>query len=65
MFIYLVQTLEGVSRIKQRAIDNLDENPETGNQAYLEFSGKFGRTYFTDIYKPVKGFHWEAHVGDR
>jgi hypothetical protein len=53
---------ETVSRITQKAIDNLNENPETGNQAYLEYSGKFGRTYFTDIYKPIPGFHWEAHA---
>jgi len=55
---------ENVSRITQKAIDNLKENPETGNQAYLEYSGKFGQNYFTDIYKPIKGIHWEAHSGD-
>jgi len=48
------------SRIQQKAIDNLLENPETGNEAYLEFSGKFGKTIFKDIYKPIKGVHWEA-----
>jgi len=52
------------SRINQRAIDNLDENNKVGNQAYLEFSGKFGRTRFTDIYKPDPNIQWEAHVDE-
>ena len=56
---------ENVSRITQKAIDNLIENTETGNQAYLEYSGKFGQTFFQDIYKPVKGIHWEAHSGEK
>lgn len=46
-------------RVTQRAIDNLQENPVMGNEAYLEMEGKFGKTRFTDIYKPVCGKHWD------
>jgi hypothetical protein len=53
------------SRISQRAIDNLDENNRIGNQGYLEMSGKFGRTRFTDIYKPDPKIQWEAHAHEK
>lgn len=53
---------ETSSRIQQKAIDNLLQNSETGNEAYLEYSGKFGKTVFKDIYRPVAGVHWEARV---
>ncbi|UCF12072.1 MAG: hypothetical protein JSW06_08520 [Thermoplasmatales archaeon] len=56
---------ENVSRIKQTALDNLNEDPIYGNEAYLEFSGKFGKTVFRDIYKPISGLHWEARVDER
>lgn len=63
--IYLPGARSGEeSRITQRAIDNLIENNTTGNQAYLEFSGKFGRTFFTDIYKPDRNIQWEAHANE-
>ena len=53
------------SRIRQTAIDNLNEDPIHGNEAYLEYSGKFGKTVFCDIYKPIKGMQWEARVDGR
>lgn len=40
--------------------ENILKNHESGSEAYLEFSGKFGKTIFKDIYKPIKGVHWEA-----
>jgi len=53
---------DNISRISQRAIDNLDEDNINGNAAYLEYSGKFGKTVFKDIFKPVPGFAWEARA---
>lgn len=50
------------SRITQRAIDNLSEDKEHGSEAFLEYSGKFGKTKFCDIYKPLPGVHWEARI---
>lgn len=50
------------SRIEQTAIDNLDENPVGGSEGYVEMSGKFGKTRFTDIYKPNPKILWEARV---
>ena len=50
------------SRITQRAIDNLQLNPIHGNEAWVEFSGKFGRVRFTDIFKPNKKYHYEAYA---
>ena len=50
------------SRVQQGAIDNLEENPVDGNEAYMEQSGRFGRTRFKDIYKPIPGLQWEARV---
>jgi hypothetical protein len=50
------------SRLTQRALDNLFEDPLHGNEAYLEFSGKFGKIQFNDIYKPDPKRHWEARV---
>ena len=53
------------SRITQPAIDNLDEDPVNGNEAFLEYSGKFGKTVFKDIYKPIPKMIWEARVNDK
>jgi hypothetical protein len=49
-------------RVTQGAIDNLEENPVEGNEAYLEMSGRFGLTRFADIYKPLPGLQWEART---
>jgi hypothetical protein len=49
------------SRLSQGALDNLLENPRQGNEAYIESSGRFGRTQLCDIYPPNKKFQWEAH----
>jgi hypothetical protein len=53
------------SRITQTAIDNLSEDSKNGNEAYLEFSGKFGTTIFKDIFKPIKGLQWEARTNGK
>jgi hypothetical protein len=50
------------SRLTQRALDNLFEDPVKGNESYLEYSGKFGKCQFSDIYKPIPGMHWEARL---
>jgi hypothetical protein len=52
------------SRIDQTAIDNLNEDPVHGNEAYIEMAGKFGRTVFEDIYKPNSKILWEARSND-
>ena len=49
------------SRLSQQALDNLMENPKFGNEAYIESSGRFGRTQFCDIYPPNRIQQWEAH----
>lgn len=49
------------SRVTQQAIDNLTRDPVRGNEAYLDFGGEFGKVKFTDIYKPINGYHIEAH----
>ena len=49
------------SRLDQNALDNLMEDPKHGNEAYIESSGRFGRTQFCDIYLPNKKYQWEAH----
>lgn len=49
------------SRLSQQALDNLMEDPIHGNDAYIESSGRFGRTQFCDIYKPNRTYQWEAH----
>jgi len=56
---------DNVSRITQKAIDNLEEDPLNGNEAYIEYSGKFGKTRFKDIYKPIPGMQWEARIDGR
>lgn len=56
---------DNISRITQTAIDNLSEDPIHGNEAYLEYSGKFGKTVFKDIYKPNPKILWEARVNDK
>lgn len=48
-------------RVTQKAIDNLDLNRKEGNEAYLEFSGRFGKLRFKDIFPPAKQ-HWEARI---
>lgn len=59
--IYLVGArADNVSRITQKAIDNLKENHITGNEAFIEYSGKFGKTVFGDIFKPNPNVQWEA-----
>jgi len=50
------------SRVTQKAIDNLIRDPINGNDAFLDMSGEFGKIKFTDIYKPIQGYHIEAHV---
>ena len=49
------------SRMDQDALDALEEDPKHGNQAYIEASGRFGRTQFCDIYPPCMKHQWEAH----
>jgi len=49
------------SRVTQKAIDNLIRDPINGNEAFLDMGGDFGKVRFTDIYKPVAGYHLEAH----
>jgi len=51
-------------RVTQSAIDNLEKNITLGNQAYLVQGGEFGKTRFTDIYKPREGYHYDAHVSE-
>lgn len=59
--IYLPGAIRGKhSRVTQKAIDNLKEDPVNGNQAYLEMKGKFGVTRFTDIYKPKEKKHHDV-----
>ncbi len=50
------------SRGEQTAIDNLEEDHNVGNEGYLEHSGRFGKTRFKDIYRPVVGMQWEARI---
>jgi len=50
------------ARVSQKAIDNLERDPEKGNYGYLEYSGKFGRLRFTKIYRPPRGLSIEAQV---
>lgn len=52
------------SRVTQKAIDNLLRDPKKGNEAFLDMGGDFGKVKFTDIYRPVPGYHIEAHVLD-
>jgi hypothetical protein len=56
---------DNISRITQPAIDNLNEDPVNGNEAFLEYSGKFGKTVFKDIYRPIPGLQWEARVNGK
>jgi len=50
------------SRLSQGALDNLREDPFHGNEAYIESSGRFGRTQMCDIYKPNRKYQWEVHT---
>jgi hypothetical protein len=49
------------TRVTQKAIDNLIRDPVHGNEAYLDAGGEFGKVRFTDIFKPISGYHIEAH----
>jgi hypothetical protein len=49
------------SRILQQAIDNLKEDRIKGNEGYLEYSGKFGKCQFREIFKPTN-ISWQANV---
>jgi len=51
-------------RVTQQAIDNLDLNHKKGNEAYLEFSGRFGKLRFKDIFPPAD-YHWEARMPEK
>jgi len=48
------------SRITQKAIDALKEDPYRGNECFIEESGKFGKLVFKDIFKPNPIYHWDA-----
>jgi len=50
------------TRVKQRAVDNLNEDHVHGSQAYISASGRFGVIRFRDIYKPVSGLSIEART---
>jgi energy-coupling factor transporter ATP-binding protein EcfA2 len=50
------------SRIYQEAIDNLKEDHVHGSECFIEQSGKFGLLHVGKIYKPIPGFHFEAHT---
>jgi len=52
------------SRILQSAIDNLNIDKKTGNEAYIEYSGRFGKTKFSQIYKPNPKYNWEARCNN-
>ena len=56
---------ENHCRITQPAIDNLNRDSKKGNQAWLVEGGEFGKIRFRDIYKPVPGYHYEAHINER
>lgn len=64
LFIYLpgAHTYK-YGRVTQHAIDNLDEDHINGNSAYVEYSGKFGKTRFRDIFKPSTT-NIEAHCNE-
>lgn len=51
----------GYTRVTQRAVDNLERNP-TGNHAYIDHAGTFGKTRFTDIFNPDPNLHIDARV---
>ena len=57
---------DGVTRVSQRAIDNLSQisSPRFGNYGYIDFRGTFGRTQFPTIYKPIRGFSVEARCNN-
>jgi hypothetical protein len=52
------------SRILQSVLDNLLEDNKHGNEGYVEYSGKFGKTVFEDVYEPTD-ISWEAKINDR
>ena len=50
------------TRVYQRAVDNLTKDRVHGNMAYIDYDGKFGCIRFKNIFKPIKGINWEAHI---
>lgn len=54
-----------VSRVTQKAIDNLKEDHIKGNQAYIEQFGKFGKLRFTKIFKPNEKIQLEVRSNER
>jgi hypothetical protein len=54
--------VDGVTRIRQTAIDALKRDNVRGNYAYVDAMGVFGVIRFKDIYKPMNGFNLEARV---
>ena len=53
---------DGVSRVQQKAIDNLIRDSVNGNDAYLDAMGVFGVARFSDIYKPNKHISIDARI---
>jgi len=51
----------GYTRVRQDAVDNLLRHPK-GNEAYIDHAGTFGKTRFTDIFKPDYKYHIDARV---
>jgi len=54
--------VDGVTRIKQTAIDSLRRDKINGNYAYVDAMGVFGVVRFRDIYKPSNGVSLEARL---
>ena len=50
------------SSVLQGAINSLKKSKEFGNEGYIEFSGEWTHTRFTDFFAPIDGYHWDAHV---
>lgn len=53
---------DGVSRVQQKAIDNLIRDSVKGNYAYLDAMGVFGVARFSDIHVPPKDVSIEARL---
>jgi hypothetical protein len=50
------------TRVYQRAIDGLKKDKVNGNNAYIDYDGKFGIVRFGNIFKPIPGMNWDARV---
>ena len=61
IFLYGAQR-DGVTRITQRAIDNLVRDPINGNFGYIDSRGLFGVVRFARIFRPIPNQSWEARV---